>query len=69
MAIYKATVEIYVEVEDEVEVSDAIAESLRPHLPRYAENPEDTCWVDWRYSPSHSWPELATEQEIAELER
>jgi hypothetical protein len=63
--IFKATVEIFVEVEDVGEACDAVAESLRDHLPGFSEHP--TCWVDWQHLNSAE-PVLATHQEIASLE-
>jgi hypothetical protein len=64
--IFKAIVEIYVDVGCEAEACDAIAESLRDHLPGHAEF--ETAWVDWQYAPAHMTPVPATPGEIESLE-
>lgn len=51
MVYYKATVEILLEVPDDVDsegyCADAVAETMRPLLREFA-GPQ-SCWIDWRY--------------------
>ncbi|MEM9524064.1 MAG: hypothetical protein AAF982_08740 [Pseudomonadota bacterium] len=53
MAYYKATVEILVDVKDEGEACDCIAETLRPHLKEFEST---SSMIDWRYSDQNSFP-------------
>lgn len=46
---YKVTIEVLVEVDQEVEACDAIAEGLRPILREFS-NVVDSAWIDWRYA-------------------
>lgn len=69
--IFKATINVFVDVDCEAEACDALSEGLRPLLRRYAEKPEDTCFVDWAYTSDgqvYSYPTPATQEEIDELE-
>lgn len=64
MAKYIATIDVLIDVPDDEPhkdgyACDAIAEALRPLLKTYADNPEDTAWIDWRYhgdSIGQTWP-------------
>jgi hypothetical protein len=46
--IFKATIEVFVDVESDAEAADAISETMREHLRRYAPL---SCVVDWNYAP------------------
>jgi len=48
---FKATIEILLEAETEVEACDAIAETMRPLMKTYARKPELTSFIDWQYLP------------------
>lgn len=61
--IWKATVELYFDLEDEARVYDAISEMLRPFLQAYGGD----CLLDWCHAPVPS-PILATPDEISGLE-
>jgi len=65
-AIFKATIDIYLEASAEGEACDAVAETLRPLLKRYT---PDSCILDWQYNPAHAYPDIATEAEINALEQ
>lgn len=56
MALYKATIEILVDVDGEGEACDCIAESLRPLLREY--DPQSSM-IDWRYA-GHGGPDPHT---------
>lgn len=63
--IYKATIDVFIDVEDEAGACDAVAETMRDHLQRYC---EDSCIIDWSYNPGFPLPVEATEDEVAGLE-
>jgi len=63
--IYKAQVCLFIEVENDAEACDAVAEMLRDHIRRFA---PESCLVDWRYSTELSHPVEASKDEIADLE-
>ena len=63
--IYKATINLYLDVPSEGDACDAIAETMRPLLKRYE---PDSYFLDWRYNPGQSYPDIATESEIRALE-
>jgi len=65
MAIYKATVELFVDVDSEPEACDAISELLSCDLQVYI-GPQ-SCFIDWRHV-NCAPPVAATESEIASLE-
>lgn len=48
MPIFKATIDVYVDVDSEPEACDAIAETLSDHLRKYT---PESCWIDWSYRP------------------
>lgn len=56
MAYYRAVIEVLIDVQDEGEACDAIAEAVRPMLKQYADDPSATCWIDWHYAPTHPLP-------------
>lgn len=58
MPLFMATIELLIDVPSEAEACDAVSETLRPLLKEFAENPADTCFVDWRYSDAHTIPTL-----------
>jgi hypothetical protein len=47
--LYKVSIDILVEADNEAEACDAISESLRPLLREFADEP--TSFIDWRYCP------------------
>ncbi len=57
MAYYKATIDVLVDVADEAEACDCIAEALRPLLLRFMPG---SSVIDWRYSDAASMPEPDT---------
>jgi tRNA threonylcarbamoyladenosine modification (KEOPS) complex Pcc1 subunit len=57
MPYHIATIEILIDAENDAEVADAIAESLRPLLREFT--PRSSV-VDWRYAPSCVMPEPHT---------
>lgn len=63
MPLFKATVELFVDVEDHSQACDAVAEMLRPLIRAWN---EDSCLIDWQYPPNT--PRLARPDEIEELE-
>jgi hypothetical protein len=63
--IFKATIEVFVDVESDAEAADAISETMREHLRRYAPL---SCVVDWNYAPSSFPLKPATAAEIDALE-
>ncbi len=53
MAYHVATIEILVDVDDESEASDLIADTLREHLREFAPG---SAIIDWRYQkPNVGW--------------
>lgn len=46
--MYKATIEVLLDVANEAEAADCMAEALRPLLREFNEG---SCIVDWRYDP------------------
>ena len=64
--IYKATIDVFVDVEEESEAADAIAETLREILQR---NEPMSSLIDWHYNKFHSHIAPATFKEIEELEQ
>jgi hypothetical protein len=50
---YIANIQLLLDVEDDASACDAVAETLREHLRKFA---PDSCIVDWRWSPSQSHP-------------
>jgi hypothetical protein len=54
MPLFKASIEVLLDAEDEGQACDALAEAIRPILREYS-TPE-SCWIDWRYSPDDSLP-------------
>jgi hypothetical protein len=50
MPYYMATIDVLVEVDGYGEACDALAEGMRPLLKEYAETPEFTNFIDWRYN-------------------
>lgn len=54
--LFKATIEILLDVETEAEACDALSEGLRPLLRNFAKRPEQTAFIDWRYSDSACLP-------------
>lgn len=67
MTIFKATVELYLNVENEAEACDGVAEMLREHIRAFAGS--QSCLIDWRY-PREAMYSIAkaTPAEVAELE-
>lgn len=63
--IYKATIDVFLDVESDAHACDGMAETMRDHLRRYA---PESCIVDWGYNPNAPHPVPATEAEIAALE-
>lgn len=63
--LWKATVELYMDVKCYGEACDATGEILREHLRR---NVPDSCLIDWQYAPDRSMPVEATAAEVAKLE-
>lgn len=54
MAIFKATIEIILDVPGEGDACDAIAEAMRPLLREFAG--AESCLIDWRYSEAAPLP-------------
>ena len=54
MPFYKSTIEILVDVENEAEACDCIAESLRSLLANFNDG---SSVIDWRYADSDVLPE------------
>lgn len=50
MALYKATIEILLDVNNFSEACDALNESLRPMLKRFSDDAASTAFIDWRFS-------------------
>lgn len=65
--LWKATVELYLDVPSGADACDAVAEMLRENMRRYTES-DDSCLIDWQYAPDHSMPVEATAAEVAQLE-
>lgn len=66
--VFKATIHLFVDVEDEPEACDCISEALRPLLRRF--EPESSV-VDWSYAhggKTYTYPVPATQEEISNLE-
>lgn len=53
MPIFKATIDVFMEVDGDGEACDCLAETMREHLRRYA--PESSV-IDWRYHERHPHP-------------
>lgn len=71
MAIYKATIDIFVEVDSEPEACDGIAEALRDLLRRYqTDDQPQSCIIDWHYHEGRvcTYPDEATAEELGRLE-
>lgn len=47
MPLYKATIEVLVDVANEDEACDAISEAIRPMLRTFEPS---SSWIDWRYA-------------------
>jgi hypothetical protein len=47
--LFKATIEILIEARDESDACDAVSETLRNNLKKYASDPERVSFVDWQY--------------------
>lgn len=62
MAVYIATIQVFVEVDSEAEACDGIAETMREHLQRYA---PESCILDWQHLMGS--PALASEAEEAQI--
>jgi hypothetical protein len=65
MAMFKATIEIFMDVENEGEACDAIAETLRPLLQEFSG--PNSCFVDWQFL-DRKVPVEATAAEVESLE-
>ena len=65
--MWKATVELYLDVQSEAEACDAVAEMLRPMLRHYDPS---SCLVDWNHARQYGTPSPtpASDDEIAALE-
>lgn len=66
MTIYKATVELYIDVENEAAACDAVSELLSCNLQAYVG--AGSCFIDWRHIDPKASPCLATKEEIAAME-
>ena len=67
MPYFKAKIEVLIEVENEAEACDAIAEAIRPMLKEFYDGEYETAWVDWRYTPNgHPEPDSGADFEYAQ---
>jgi hypothetical protein len=58
MPLFRATIEVLLEVDSEEEACDALSEGLRPLLQEFQRpgHAHDSAFVDWRYAEGHPYP-------------
>lgn len=64
MTIFRATIELFVQADSEAEACDAIAETMRDHLRKYAPS---SAILDWQYESDPYMPQEATNAQLMRI--